>query len=314
MKKKITSDEIHSGRLDTLDSKIIPALSGVSYKETTKETEEEKKKRIDDLKKKLDDQSSTIIRNRLKERSIIDDLKEVKSDKTYTEDEVREKINDISFMNEAMKKLNSSINEQAKTFYNLTKDYKDIEEDKSLSITLKIIPNKDRDKIIFREKLISYGEKRRPIMITIGQHELFFMRIDENGCPLFEYSKKNLFINFKNDIDSLIKYIQENKCYIGTNTGKLFPLKMDFSFDDLCVEVIDKKKKKNEDKPKEDIKEDIKENDVKEEKVNNINKIVYKVEFKNKNSLFILTEDPSNIFKQFNDLSVIKVMGEGVNV
>lgn len=263
-------------------------------------------KKIEELKKELDNQD-TIIRDLSCENSIAKDIGKVHSDKkTFTEEEVREKIGDVAFIGDVMKKFNHFINEQAKSFMEQTKNYEDIEEE-SPNVLLRIAPNNEKDREVFKERLLSYGEKRRPIYITVGGHDLFFEQIDKDDYPVFSFNRQNLVFFFKNDLKLFKEYLESNN---------------------LMVEILENKKKKKEEVKsektetieqssdiKESVKEEIKEEIIKNDVINTNHKKVCKVKFTDKNSLFVLTEDPSNIFKEYDGkVYSIKIIGEGITI
>jgi hypothetical protein len=314
MKKNIKTS---NNELDTTD-KPVDQVSDEMGK--IKDSEPNYDKTEEEILKELESQN-IIVRDLSKDKSILEDLRALKpvksTDKIYTEEDMKEKILNTTFAVDVMKKFNFFVNEQAKSFIEQTKKYEDIEED-SVNIFMKISPSTDRERSIFNEKLLSYGEKKRPIYISVGEFDLFFEYFDKDGYPIFSYNRKNLVFFFSNDISKLKTYIESNKCTFGQSSYR----KDRFGFDNLLVEIIEKKKKqkieektsKVEEPKKEDVKEEVKEEPKLQEETKH-NKKVCKVKFINSNQLFILAENPGDIFKEFdNEVLSVKIVGEGISI
>jgi len=293
--------------------------------ELKKKSEETGYKSADEILKEIES-NNTIVRNLNSEKSISEDLKRMKpkTDKIYSEKDLKEKVENISFINDVMTKFNFYVNEEAKSFIAQTSKYEEIEVEDP-NIFIKISPNNERDRLLFKDKLISSGEKRRPIYINIGDCDLFFEYFDKDELPIFSYNRENLIFFFSNDINKFKEYIENNKCSfgLGINLGLHRINDKSIKFDDMMVEIIDKKKKKEKinekvstpDKLKEELKKEPKEDPKEEisEEPKEVNKKVCKVKFLNNDQLFILTKDPGDIFKEFNnEVLSVKIIGDGI--
>ncbi len=298
-------------------------------KETVEEKIDKIEKESDEILKEWESQS-TVVRDLSSENSILEDLKNLKptSNKIYTEKDLKEKIEDIALLNEAMKNFNFFLNKEAKSFTEQAKKIEDIEEDEDPNIFLKLAPSDERERRLFKDKLVSSGEKRRPIYINIGDCDLFFEYFDKDDFPVFSFNRQNLIFFFGNDIIKFKEYIESNKCSfgLGINIGLHRINEKPIKFDNLMVEVIEKKKKNNkEEKPIEQPKEEEKpinktkiDPPLPQEENKNLHRVICKVKFIDSDPMFILTEDPATIFKKFDGSSIvskvksIKIIGEGI--
>lgn len=289
----------------------------IKVKNAQKLTEDEIKKstdkKVDEIKKKLEC-DETIVKTIEKidgpfcdyVGSVVDDMKKLKSnERIYTEKELKERLDNLSFMKDAMKDFNYYVNEEAKKFNNMTKKIQDIiEVDNDPNMFIKLMPFEEKERVMFKDKLLTSGLKKRPIYLTIGDYDFFYEYIDIDNQPVFSFNKKSFNFFFDDNIDNLRYYIGKNKCYfsgVGSRNDRLN------KFSNLVVEVIDRKKKpvkKEEPKVVEPPKE---------EKL--IAKKTYKVKFFNSDPLFVITDNPSIIFQKFNDeIDSIKVLGCGVEI
>jgi len=276
-----------------------------------------------------DEDTKTTVRDLTKEESILNDLKKKKeSPKTFSEEELRETLLNWGFVNDVMSKFNSMINEEAKDFLEATKKAEEWEDDEdSPTIFIKLIPFGERDRILFKEMLLSTSERRRPIYIDIGDYDFFFEYFDSDHNPIFSFNRKSFMFFFNNDVVKLKEYIKENKCSFGGHTRYTLSTERQIKFDDLIVEIIEKKKKDDktetikDDVIKEEVKKEVKK-DIKKE-IDNIQKMesfsiikkVYKVKFHVIEPLIITTDNPAKIYEKFGDsILSVKVIGEGIGI
>lgn len=211
----------------------------VKVKNTQKPTENDIKKatdKVDEIKKKLEC-DETIVKKIEKidgpfndysyfNGSVLHDMRKFKPDeRTYTSKELKEKLDNLSFVKDAMKDFNYYINEEFKKFIGMTNDIKEIPEvDNDPNIFLKMIPFEEKDRVVFKDKLLMSGLKKRPIYLTIGDYDFFYEYIDTDNQPVFSFNKKSFNFFFSDNIDNLRDYIRKNKCYfsgIGSRNDRL---------------------------------------------------------------------------------------------
>jgi len=280
-------------------------------------------KDTDEILKEFESQNTIVRDLSNNEKSILEDLRNLKpvSDKIYTEKDLKEKIEDIASLNEAMKNFNFFLNKEAESFTSQAKKYEDIEDEEDPNIFLKLAPSDERERRLFKDKLVSSGEKRRPIYINIGDCDLFFEYFDKEDFPVFSFNRQNLVFFFNNDINKFKEYIESNKCSfgLGINIGLHRINEKPIKFDNLMIEIIDKKKKKNkEEQPVEQPKEKVEEKKVVKETTGNLHRVICKVKFVDSDPMFILTEDPATIFKNFGGSNIlskvksVKIIGDGI--
>jgi len=220
------------------------------------------------------------------------------------------------------------INEEAKDFLEATKKAEEWEEDEDTpTVFIKLIPSGERDRILFKEMLLSTSERRRPIYIDIGDYDFFFEYFDADHNPIFSFNRKSFMFFFNNDVVKLKEYIKQNKCSFGGHTIYTLSTERQIKFDDLIVEIIEKKKKNEKTETVKDdvIKEEVKKEDVKKDmkefddiqKVENFSiiKKVYKVKFHVIEPLIVTTDNPAKIYEKFGDsILSVKVIGEGIGI
>jgi hypothetical protein len=295
--------------------------------------EGEREKYEDGRKYFFNDEDNTTVRDLTKEESILNDLKKKKENsKTFSEEELRETLLNWEFVNDVMSKFNSMINEEAKDFLEATKKAEEWEDDEdSPTVFIKLIPSGERDRILFKEMLLSTSEKRIPIYIDIGDYDFFFDYFDDDHNPIFSFNRKSFMFFFNNDVVKLKEYIKENKCAFAFDghTKYLLSNERQIKFDDLIVEIIEKKKGEktvkddivketvNDDNVKETVNSDdtVKEkNTIKMENFSTIKK-VYRVKFHVIEPLIITTDNPAKIYENFGDsILSVKVIGDGISI
>lgn len=248
----------------------------------------------DEIKKKLDN-DDTIVKLLPSEGSISEDLKKYKPvGKVVTENGFDSILKDV------MNNFNNYINKENEKLIDMTRNQ--VEVDNDPNIFIKLTPSNENERVMFKDRLIMSGEKKRPIHLTIGDYDFFYEYIDVDNQPVFSFNKKYFNSFFSNKIEDLKSYIEKNKCYFSGITRYSDRIS---KFSQFIVEIIDKKKK-----PVKKEEETVKVQDDK-----SIVKKVYKVKFFNDDPLFILTDNPSNIFQQYNEkIDSIKVLGCGVDI
>ena len=223
---------------------------------------------------------------------------EKKVEKKFTEDDLKESISNASFVKDVMSKFTKKLNEENAAFVNLTKKAEETNYDDSPNVFVKLSPFKEEERVIFKDKLLLSGEKRRPIYLTIGDYDFFYEYIDTDSQAVFSFNKKSFDFFFGSDVERLRSYIGKNRCSF---SGMSRYSDKTNKFSDLVVEMVERKKKKVQEKVQETP------------KPVNINKKICKVKFFNSDPLFILTEDPATIFQKYiNEVHSIKIVGEGI--
>jgi len=225
-----------------------------------------------------------------------------KEKKTNSENNWRPE--DTVFVREAMGKFSDYINDQYKSMVEKTTKYENIkeEDDNDPNIHLKITPVEERERVLFKDKLLLSGQKRRPIYVTMGDYDFFYEYIDKDDSPIFSFNRKSFDFFFDKNLEKLKKYIQDSACSfgLGVNLGLKRLNEKPIKFNNFLVEIVEKKKKEKPSEPKVELK---------------INKKVCKVKFLNNKPIFILTEDPGNIFKQYNnEVLSVKIIGDGITL
>jgi len=294
------------------------------------------------LREVFTEKDDTTVRDLTKEESILSDIKK-KEKKTFTDQELREVLLDYSFINDTMSRFNNLINEEAKDFLSKTKKAEEWNEDDEdpNNLFIKLIINDERDRMLFKEMLLRTSEKRRPIYVNFGDYDFFFEYFD-NSQPVFTFNKKNFNFFFDDDVEKLKNYIKENKCSFGTFS--YFSSDADqerkIKLENIVVEIL-KKIQKPIDK-KENTKEEIinkySQTEKKEEKQSetpqpevpvekekekekeiviesNTDKVykIYKVKTQNnKEPIFVITDNPGNIYSKISDVLSVKIMGNGL--
>jgi len=291
---------------EKLTDGIKHSLTDKTQKPTLDEIERtldknKKKKKIDEI------DETTTVRDLTKEESILNDIKKnEKKKRTYSDEELKEIISNHSFANDIMSKFNSMINEEAQQFLSKTHDI-DVNEidDDSPNILIKITLIDDRDRMLFKEMLFG-RDKFRPIFVNIGDYDFFFSHFD-NDQPVFSFNKETFSFFFDNDLEKLKSYMKSNTCSF---ISKLNHSKI--KFDNLIIEILDKKPKKDkvEDKIEDKVEESKDESNIELPKNNSIK--TYKVKFTNKEVLFVVTFNPAKIFETYGDnVLSVKVIGAG---
>ena len=267
--------------------------------------------KIEDIRKKLEC-GDTIVKHLPLDESILKDLRNIKQKKTFTDEELKESLSNLTFVKDVMKEFNHYVNEEAKSFIEKTKKIDEIEDiDNNPNIFIKITPFEEKERVLFKDKLLLSGEKKRPIYLNIGDYDFFFEYIDSDNQPVFSFNKKSFNFFFNDDIDKLRNYISMNKCFFSGIYGNSYKTT---KFSNLVIEIIDKNNKNKKEEIKDDEKLIEKIVETIKEKIE-INKKTYKVKFINNDKLFILTDNPSTIYQKYNDdVLSVKVIGCGIEL
>ena len=278
---------------------------------------------------KIIEPTDTVVRDLTKEDSILKEIQNKKSEKkTFTEQDLRETLLNFSFAQDVMSKFNSLINEEAKGMLAETKKAEEIEdddEDKNPNIFIKLTIIDDRDRMLFKELLFGTSERRRPIFVNIGDYDFFFEYFDDDQ-PVFTFNKESFGFFFNNNLNKLKEYIKINKCSFDSRFSLSSERKI--KFDNIIVEILNNKKKQElqgessgtsgTSGTQEELQEKVQEKQ--EMKIKGFwnvppspYKKVYKVKTE-KETLFILTDKPGDIFEKISGVSSVKVMGFGIQL
>lgn len=316
-------------------AKEIKSSFNIPKPEPLENPDELKQKTLDSLKQKLDeirefrnpikDIPDTIVRDLTKEDSILKEFEKEKSNKKiFTEDDLKETLLNFSFVNDIMSKFNTLINDEAKDFLSKTRNpdeyFEDDDKNPNLFIKLTIID--DRDRMLFKEMLFGTSERRRPIFVNFGDYDFFFEYFD-NDQPVFTFSKECFSFFFENDLDKLKEYIKKNKCIFDSRLKYSYISERNIKFDNIIVEIIDKNKKESKkevvtetekvtEEPHKDCCGTCGESgsEIGSSSTSFISKKVYKVKTIQGQTLFVITDNPGEIFEKLNVLS-LKIIGDG---
>ena len=239
---------------------------------------------------------------------------------------------DVPFINEMMQNFNTYLNTEGKQFINTAEEsLKNSEEDDdSINIHLKLIFTNPKERILFKELLLT--TEKYPILVTIGDYDFFFEYFDEDQDPIFSYNKTSFEFFFQSDIGKLKAYLQKNPLQFG------FKYNNNVSFDELDIKMLQKEKEqpkqeddtkyeidilgrkivKTEEQPKQEEPKlvELPKNEIKDSGEDFVSlKKAYKVKLSNiESSIMVITDNPSEIFTRFTANMVIgvKLIGNGV--
>jgi hypothetical protein len=304
----------------------------VLVSELPKSTPKRKKKESPKIEKRVRPKNlgETTIRDLSNgDKSILEDLgileKQREKERILREEDIKRNKRygfDVPFINEMMTNFNAYLNDEEKKFISQAEESmkQEDKEDENSNIYIKLIIVNEKERILFKELLLSTD--RYPIHINIGDYDFFFECFDKGIDPIFSFDRSSFNIFFSNNIESFKEYVKKNKIEFGIRYDQKIVL------DDLKVEIVkketpDKKEEKEtvKEEPKNEIKEEpkkeeIKPNDVKADtKSEIIIKKAYKIQLLGEEKrLLIITDDPAEIFNRFSTERVlsIKLVGSGV--
>lgn len=335
-------DEIIKNQKDKVEPEPISSRKGWRKVNTDNVITDEK------LREVFAEKDDTTVRDLTKEESILNDIKKKKEKRSFTDEELKEVLLDYSFINDTMTRFNNLINEEAKDFLSKTRKAEEWNEDDEdpNNLFIKLIINDERDRMLFKEMLLRTSEKRRPIYVNFGDYDFFFEYFD-NSQPVFTFNKKNFNFFFDDDVEKLKNYIKDNKCSFGTFS--YFSSDADqerkIKLENIVIEVLKKIEKpldkkentkeelinkysqtENKEEEKPEPQSEVPESPVKEkefmvesniitDKLYKMDKVykVYKVKTQNnKEPIFVVTDNPGNIYSKISDVLSVKVMGNGL--
>ena len=283
-----------------------------------------KEKKVKSTKKTTKGLEDTTIRDLTKDKSILEDiLEQTKSTKKQQQKEENIRYNkeygfDVPFINEMMNNFNIYLNKEGKQFIDTANEsLKNSEEDENPNVFLKLILGNDKERILFKELLMT--TERYPIYITIGDYDFFLEYFDEEQDPVFRFNEENFKFFFSNNLNKLTEYLRKSKILFDVKYNKKLTL------DGVDIKIVEKKPISK--------KEDIRETETpKQEKIETPIEEPSKDKYKLKNSyrvrlvpmlesdgiieVFVVTDNPGEIFNYYSVDTVesIKLIGRGINI
>lgn len=286
-------------------------------KSTTKKT----------TKKDLED---VTVRDLNTEKSVLEDLGLLEKIKTFRKKQKEENIRynkeygfDIPFINEMMNKFNNYLNTEGKQFIDTANEsMKESEnDDDSMNLYLKLILSNDKERILFKELLMT--TEKYPIFVTIGDYDFFFEYFDDEQDPIFSFNKENFAFFFSNDLNKLIDYLRKSKVLFGVKYDKILTL------DGVNVKIIEKKKiepkvesetPKQESTPEPQKQKEKQKEDVLSDGYNLKNtyrvRLIPMIESDGIIEVFVVTDKPGEIFNYYgvDVVKSIKLIGNGITI
>jgi len=263
---------------------------------------------------KVEDEDRTVRHLSEGDKSILDDLgiteKFQEMQRKAKEDNIsynRKYGFDIPFINEMMQNFNQHLNNEGTKFINEAEEALKKEDiDTSLNIHVKLILNNSKERILFKELLMTTD--KYPILVTIGDYDFFFENFDDEQDPIFSFSKEAFIFFFSNDIEKLKVYLQKNKIQFAFKYNNI-------SFDDLDIKIIEKTTESKKDETKQEVPvKDTPKEIKKEDNSIIIFKKAYKIKSIDLDDFIVVTDNPADIFNRFGVDSVlsVKLIGNGV--
>lgn len=288
----------------------------------------EKKTKTKSTKKttKIKELEDITVRDLTKDKSILEDLEKIKTiNRKQKEENIRfnkEYGFDTPFINEIMNDFNSYLNKEGKKYIDTANESLNSEddEDDNRNVFLKLILGNDKERILFKELLMT--TERYPIYVTIGDYDFFLMYFDEEQDPIFRFNEDNFEFFFSNNINKLTDYIRKSKVQFGVKYDKILIL------DGIDVKIIEKKKPEppKEEQPETKMEQPKEEPQKEEMKYRDteygVLKSTYRVrlvpmlESDGIIEVFVVTDNPGEIFNYYSVDTVesIKLIGRGINI